>query len=214
MHTPRSLCVMALAGMLLAGCSSSSNSSSSSPQPVAAAAPAAAPEVVTAKTAFWEMYKTAHAWASDAEPIRLTMKTVPGYKNDDGKAGMWEAVFASPSLGSYRTFTYSIADVPPSISKGVDTGLALAWSGPSRDAMPIDTSEFSIDSDAAYTAAAADAAAWIKANPGKEISDFEVGDTSKFADPVWYILWGTKKAGYAAIIDANSGKVLKGKSGG
>jgi len=208
MHTLRSLSVMALAGMLLAGCSSSSNSTS--PQP-AAAAPAAPPAIVTAKTAFWEMYKTAHAWASDAEPIRVTMKSVPGYKNEDGKAGMWEAVFGSPSLASYRTFTYSIVDAPPSISKGVDAGLALQWSGPSRDAMPIDTSQFSVDSDAAYTTAVADAAAWIKANPGKEISDFEVGDTYKFATPVWYVLWGTKKAGYAVIVDASSGKVLKGK---
>ena len=44
------------------------------------------------------MYKTAHAWASDAEPIRVTMKDVPGYKNEDGKAGMWEAVFGSTSM--------------------------------------------------------------------------------------------------------------------
>jgi hypothetical protein len=209
MKIPRSLAVTACAALLLAGCTSSSNNTSS--QPAAAPAPAAAPEVVTAKTAFWEMYKTAHAWASDAEPMRITMKEVPGYKNENGKAGMWEAVFGSTSLRSYRTFTYAIADAPPAISKGVAAGLALPWGGATRDAMPIDTSMFNIDSDAAYTAAAGDAAAVLKGKPDLTVTDLELGDTYKFSTPVWYILWGTKKAGYAAIVDASSGKVLKGK---
>lgn len=207
MKVLRTLFVIPFSALLLAGCSSST--SNATPQPAASPQPSTAPETITAKTAFWEMYKTAHAWASDAQPIRVTMKEVPGYKNEAGKAGMWEAVFGSPSLGSYRTFTYAIVDAPPSISKGVAAGLALPWAGATRDAMPIDTSMFQIDSDAAYTAAAADAAAWLKANPGKQPTDFEIGDTYKFQSPVWYVMWGTKSAGYAAIVDASSGKILK-----
>jgi hypothetical protein len=210
MNSVRCLFVAAVAALLLAGCSSSS--SNSTPQPAAAAAPAAAaPEIVTAKTAFWEMYKTAHAWASDAEPIRITMKEIPGYKNEAGKAGMWEAVFGSPSRASYRTFTYAIADAPPNISKGVAAGIAMPWGGATRDAMPIDTSMFSIDSDAAYSAAAADATAALKNKLNLPITDFEIGDTYKFQTPVWYILWGTKSAGYAAIVDASTGKVMNHK---
>lgn len=205
MMTLRTICVTACAALLLAGCSRSSN-----PAPPAqpAAQPAAAPAIVTAKTAFWEMYKSAHAWASDAQLIRLSEKSVPGYKNADGKAGMWEAAFGSPSLASYRIFTYAIIDSPPTISKGVAAGLALPWSGATRDAMPVDLTSFNIDSDAAATAAAGDAAAWIKANPGKELSDLELGETYKFPNPVWYVMWGTKAAGYATIVDANTGKVL------
>jgi hypothetical protein len=204
----RSFSMIAFAGVVLAGCS---KSDSSAPPVPAATQPAAAPEVITAKTAFWEMYKTAHAWSSDAEPIRITAKEVPGYKNANGKAGMWEAVFGSPSRGSYRTFTYAIADAPPNISKGVAAGLALPWGGATRDAMPIDTSMFTIDSDAAYTAAAADATAVLKKTPNLQVTDFEIGDTYKFQTPVWYILWGTKSAGYAAIVDASTGKVLSHK---
>jgi hypothetical protein len=204
----RSFSMIAFAGVVLAGCS---KSDSSAPPVPAATQPAAAPEVITAKTAFWEMYKTAHAWSSDAEPIRITAKEVPGYKNANGKAGMWEAVFGSPSRGSYRTFTYAIADAPPHISKGVAAGLALPWGGATRDAMPIDTSMFTIDSDAAYAAAAADASAVLKKTPNLQVTDFEIGDTYKFQTPVWYIVWGTKSAGYAAIVDASTGKVLSHK---
>jgi hypothetical protein len=209
MNTLRHLSTIALAALLLAGCSSST--STSAPAPEKAAAPAAAPEIITAKTALWEMYKTAHAWSSDAEPIRVTARDVPGYKNEAGKAGMWEAIFGSPTLGMYRTFTYAIIDAPPSVSKGVSAGLALPWHGATRDAMPIDTSMFNIDSDAAYTAAAADAAAWLKSYPGKEVSDFEIGDTYKFQAPVWYVMWGTKASGFAAIVDASTGKVVSHK---
>lgn len=206
MNTLRTLSGTFLAALLIAGCASSTSTPATQPEKSAEAV--AVPQVITAKTAFWEMYKTAHAWASDAEPIRVSAREVPGYKNEAGKAGMWEAVFASPSLGSYRTFTYAIVDAPPTISKGISAGLALPWGGVTRDAMPIDTSMFSIDSDAAYTAAGAEAAAWRKNNPGKQVSDFEIGDTYKFQGPVWYIMWGTKAAGYAAIIDASTGKVL------
>jgi hypothetical protein len=190
---------------------SASSTTSSATQPDKAAMPTAAPQVITAKTGFWEMYKTAHAWSSDAIPIRVTAREVPGYKNEAGKAGMWEAVFGSSSLGLYRIFTYAIADAPPSISKGISAGLALPWHGATRDAMPIDTSMFNFDSDAAYTAAVTDAAVWLKKNPGKEVSDFEIGDTYKFPAPVWYVMWGTKASGYATIVDASTGKVVSHK---
>jgi len=209
MNTLHRLSVTACAALLVAGCSQSSNNATPAEKP--AAQTAAAPEIISAKTAFWEMYKSAHAWASDIELIRVTAKEVPGFKNAEGKAGMWEAVFGSPSLGSYRTFTYAIVDAPPTVSKGVAAGLAMPWKGPTRDAMPVDITMFNVDSDAAYTAAAADAATWLKGNPGKELSDFELGDTYKFDAPVWYVMWGSKAAGYASIVDANSGKVLSHK---
>lgn len=202
----RHLAVLAVAPFLLVGCKQSASNPATEAQP--AAQPAAAPEIVTGKTAFWEMYKTAHAWASDAEPMRITEKEVPGYPNKDGKAGMWEAVFGSPSQRSYRTFTYAIVDGPPGISKGVAAGIAMPWGGETRDAMPIDITSFNVDSDAAYAAAAADAAGWLKANPGKELGALEAGQTYKVPDPVWYIMWGTKSAGYALLVDANTGKVL------
>jgi hypothetical protein len=207
MMTLRPLAVLSVASLLFAGCSQPGNNSAASSTPAAAPAAAAAPEIVTGKTAFWEMYKSAHAWAPDAEPMRVTLRDLPGYPNKDGKAGEWEAVFGSPSLRSYRTFTYSIVDAP-GVSKGVAAGLVMPWGGPTRDAMPIDIASLTVDSDAAYTAAAADATNWIKANPGKGVGALEAGETSRVPDPVWYVMFGTKAAGYAAIVDANSGKVL------
>jgi hypothetical protein len=205
--------MLALAGaaalsVLLTGCSRSNSSAPETPVP-AAQVQSAPIGPVAAKDAFWPMYKAAHDWAPDVEVLRLSAKTVAGYKNEGGKAAMWEAVFASPSKKTYRTFTWSVADVPPSIYKGVNGGLEMPWGGETRDVMPIDLSQFNTDSDAAYQAAAGVAGDWLKKNPTKELAVVEMGDNYKFPVPVWYIMWGSRTAGYGAWVDASSGKVLK-----
>ncbi len=202
--------VMSVAVLLLAGCSQSTTPSAGNGSK-AANESTGPPEVVTAKTAFWPMYTAARNWTTDFVIVRLTPIEVSGFKNEAGKAAMWQAVFASPSLHQYRVYSYAIANVPPDVHKGVIAGLRLPWGGPTRDAMPIEPDSFNVDSDAAYKAATADAAAWLKKNPGKEPSSFQLGNTYRFQAPVWYLMWGDKKSGYVAYVDANTGKVLKKK---
>ena len=197
-----------VATMLAAGCSKSTKEVSVSKQSQAPASQEAPAQPVAAKTAFWPMYTAAHQWAADIVVLRVDAKELPGYKNEAGKAAMWEAVFASPSRHEYRTYTYAIAAVAPNIYKGVDAGLEMPWGGETRDAMAIDMNAFNVDSDAAYQAAAAAAAEWLKKNPTKDLTTIAMGDTYKFQEPVWYVMWGTKQGGYAAFVDANSGKVL------
>jgi hypothetical protein len=196
-----------LALLLSLGCSRSAPPAATEAA-VPAASATAAPQIVTAKDPFWAMYKSAHDWAPDVVAIRLTQKSLQGYKNDAGKAGMWEAAFGSPSLHQYRLYTYAIADVPPSIFKGVTAGLPAAWSGETRDAMAVDLTSFNVDSDAAFQTASTEAAEWVKKNPGKELTALELGQTYKFSGPVWYTQWGTKAAGYSVLVDATTGKPL------
>jgi hypothetical protein len=194
--------------LLFAGCSQSTNPANESKAAKESTSP---PAPVTAKTAFWPMYTSARNWTPDLVMIRLTPKEVPGFKNEAGKAAMWQAAFASPSLHQYRIYSYAIAAVSPDIHKGVVAGLRLPWGGVTRDDMPVEISSFNVDSDAAYQAAAADAAAWLKKNPGKQPTSFQLGNTYKFQAPVWYLVWGDKKSGYVAYVDANTGKVLNKK---
>lgn len=200
-----------LATLLIAGCAGSKSAPAANNAAEPSTVSAATPEIITAKTAFWPMYKAAHTWAPDVVLIRLTAKPLPGFTNQAGKAAVWEAAFGSPSLRQYRIYTNSIAAAPPTIFKGVSGGLAMSWGGETRDAMAVDLSQFNVDSDAAYQAGAGLAGDWLKKNPGKELASFEIGDTYRFQGPVWYLQWGDKKGGYSALIDANSGKVLNRK---
>lgn len=199
---------MAVAVLILAGCSPSAKAPVSE-ETTAAKAPAGPPQPVTAKTAFWPMYTAARSWATDFVTLSLTLRDVPGYESQGGKGAVWEATFGSPSLRQYRVYSYSIAKIPPDIYRGVVARQALPWGGISRDEMPIEPSGFNVDSDAAYTAATTDAAGWLKKNPNKKLSSFELRNAFRFQTPVWYLMWGDKKSGYVAFVDATTGKVIK-----
>jgi hypothetical protein len=175
----------------------------------AAKKPAGPPEPVTGKTAFYEMYTPAHAWAADLVPISLKSGEVAGVRNADGKAGTWTATFGSPALHSARTYTYSVADGLPTITKGVKSAGTENWAGPTRDAMTFVTSDFTIDSDAAYKAAATKAGDWLKEprNAAKPVT-ISLGAAQRFPAPVWYILMGTSSDGFVALVNATTGNLI------
>lgn len=206
-----------LKALLIAAAVSLAACSSEAPKPAAetktdteaAKAPAGPPEPVLAKDAFYEMYTPAHAWAADLLPLSLKSGDVQGVKSHDGKYGLWTAVFASPSQHMSREYTYSVADELPSITKGVKAEGAEPWSGPTAAVMTFQTSDFMIDSDAAYKTAADKAAEWLKEpeNAAKPVS-MQLGMAERFPSPVWYVLFGTTKSGYAVTISAASGSVI------
>jgi len=200
----------ALAGLI--GLTACSQPAAETPKTDAAMAekkaPAGPPEPVTAKTAFYEMYTPAHAWAPDLLALSLVSGEVAGVKNGGGKAGMWTAVFASPSLHAARTYTYAVAEQLPTIQKGVKAEGTENWAGPSRAQMTFQNSDFAIDSDAAYTTAAAKAGDWLKEHADKQ-AVFTLGAASRFPSPVWYVIWGDAKSGYAVYLSATTGTIMK-----
>jgi hypothetical protein len=169
--------------------------------------PAKAPEAVTAQQAFYDMYKPARTWATDLLALSVTSGEVPNIKNGDGKAGLWTAVFVSPSRMEARTFTYAVVD-DGDIRKGVNVGNVLSWGGATKTSKPFTSSEFAVDSDVAYKTAFAKAEDWLKKHPNMQPT-FRLGNASRFAAPVWYIMWGTTKNGYAALVNATTGAIEK-----
>jgi hypothetical protein len=170
--------------------------------------PVKAPEAVTALRAFYEMYKPARGWATDLLALSMTSGEVPSIKNEDGKAGLWTAIFVSPSRKEARSFTYAVVDSGADIRKGVSISDALPWAGATPDSKPFTSSEFAVDSDAAYKAALEKAAVWLKAHPDQKPT-FRLGNASRFPAPVWYVMWGSNKNGYAALVNATTGATLK-----
>ena len=69
-----------VAALGLAACSSEPATTTEAKTDTEAAkkAPAGPPEPVLAKTAFYEMYTPAHAWAADLVPISLKAAKSPG----------------------------------------------------------------------------------------------------------------------------------------
>ena len=169
--------------------------------------PAKPPQPVAAQTAFYEMYKPARTCASDLLVLSLISNEVPSMKGKDGKFPMWTAVFVSPSRREARTFTYSVVDDGITVHKGVDAGGAQAWTGATPKSTPFQTTGFAVDSDAAYKTAYAKAEAWVQKHPGKKVS-FSLGAAARVPAPVWFIVWGDTKSGYAAYVNATTGTVI------
>ena len=197
--------VVAATALALAACSSA-------PQPAATTAPEAtkAPETagpVAGKTAFYAIYKPARTWAIDLVALSLSSGELPGFKNEDGKAALWTAIFVSPSLRQARHFTYAIADAG-AIQKGVTAGVAESWSGATKGVMPFLNGDFVVDSDAAYKTAADKGADWLKDHADKKVT-MSLGSAARFPAPVWYVLWGDPKSGgYAQYVNAASGELV------
>jgi hypothetical protein len=207
MNTTQLGSALVVAVLALTGCSGpTAPVAESDTQKAAATAP---PEPVSAKTAFWQMYKPAYAWATDVMPLTVVAKTVKGIKNEDGKAGMWEATFASPSHKQFTKFTYSVIASPPDVRKGVSATEVVPWAGPSPTVLPFASSDWAIDSDAAFKTAMAKAEEWVKKNPDASLTE-ELGAANRFPGPVWYFLWGdVKKGGFVQFVSASTGKALK-----
>jgi hypothetical protein len=162
-------------------------------------------EPVTAKAAFFEMYTLARSWAPDLLPLSLVSNDVPGFKIEDGKAAMWTAIFVSPGRHEARTFSYAVV-TKGTAHKGVTVGAIQPWSGATPKSKPFQITEFVVDSDKAYGTAYPKAASWAKKHPDKGVAFF-LGNASRFPGPVWYLLWGNNKSGYAAYVNATTGIV-------
>jgi hypothetical protein len=170
--------------------------------------PAKAPEAITAQRAFYETYKPARAWATDLLALSVTSGEVPDIKNEDGKAGLWTVIFVSLSRKEARSFTYAVVGSGADIRKGVNVSNALPWGGATPTSKPFSNSEFAVDSDAAYKAAHEKAAGWLKTHQNQKAT-LRLGNASRFAAPVWYVMWGTTKNGYAALVNATTGAIVK-----
>lgn len=198
----------ALSTLLMVSCESP-NSPHPEAAPPDAAKPAAAVVTgpVTGRTAYWEMYKMARQWAPDIVPLSLASKPVPGHKIEGGKAMAWAASFGSNAKKEVRGFTYSVI-AAEGIVKGVEADRAMAWAGPQRDAMPFRIAEVAFDSDAAFQTASKKGEAWLKDHPKEDVA-ITLGSAARFNGPVWYLLWGNKKAGYQAWVSAINGELQK-----
>ena len=197
---------MVAAVLVLPGCSEAPKQTA--PVQEAKKEPAKPPEAISAQRAYYEMYKPARSWAPDLLALSVASGEIPEIKNEGGKAGMWTAVFVSPSRKEARKISYAVVDSGPDIRKGVNIGNVLPWGGATPSSKPFANSEFAVDSDAAYKVAFEKASGWLKTHPDMKWS-LRLGNASRYAAPIWYVMWGTPKNGYAALVNATTGELAK-----
>src|ERR1700721_4676042 len=83
---------------------------SDAPKTASVKEPPKPPEALTGRQAFQRMYPQARGWAPDAQPLQITSLNLAQLNADQGKAGVWQVVFVSPSLGKSKTYSWSAGE--------------------------------------------------------------------------------------------------------
>ncbi len=185
--------------LLLAACST----------PEVSKAPVKAPEPVTGRKAFYQVYSAARMWAPDVQPLRAESMPVEGITPKDGRFGAWRFTFTSQAKGKMKIFTYSVVDVGESLHQGVFSLGDAAWSGPSPTAMPFYVQAFRIDSDEALKLAKEKSADYLKKNPNRPVF-FQLEFTRLHPEAAWRVLWGDSVAmsDHSIYVSASTGQYL------
>jgi hypothetical protein len=166
------------------------------------------PEVLTGRQAFQRMYPQARGWAPDAQPLQISSLNLGQVKAGDGKAGVWQVMFVSPSRGKAKTYTYSAVE-DGSLHEGVFGGQEEGYT-PRTDSSPFQISAIKVDSDEAYATAVKNSEEYIKKNPEKPVMFLmELG--KRFPDVTWRVIWGTSvgTSDYSVFVDGSTGKYLE-----
>ena len=194
------LALAAAACLLSTGCSE---------QPAPPPAKAEPPQPVTGQSGLFKMFQVARAWAPDVQVLKMDSLHLSGVPETPEKAGEWEAVFVSPSLGAAKTFTWCAVDVEPTLHKGAFAGAEEPFSG-SHGSSPFLISAVKIDTDAALATATARAADYAKKNAGQPIT-YVLEKVDRFANPAWRVIWGESvgTANFSVYIDATTGAYLE-----
>ena len=104
-----------------------------------------APQTTTGSSAFFKCYVSARGWAGDVQPYRVESHASADSKGRDGKAEEWLVGFASASLHSVKSYTWSNGD----ISHGVDD----TYSPSNSTTQVFDVQALKVDTDKAFAVA-------------------------------------------------------------
>jgi len=182
---------------------------SDAPKTVEQKQPPQALEALTGRQAFQQMYPQARGWAPDAQPLQIRSLDLAQVKGGEGKAGVWQVIFVSPSLGKAKTYTWSAVEAEGNLHQGVFGGVQEDYT-PRGDASPFLITAIKVDSDEAYATAVKQSAEYIQKNPNKPVMFLmELG--KRFPDVTWRVIWGDSvgTSDYSVFVDGTTGKYLE-----
>ena len=179
---------------LLTGCASA-------PEPKAEKKPA---EPVTGLHALYAMYGQARQWSQDLQVVSCQSIDITQVKREPGKAAAWQAIFASPSLGQKRAYTFSVIDATTSLRQGIfpDSPVSMG-----SDTRPFLLAGARTDTDQAWETALKHGEEFAKKYPDLPIS-FTLGLSRTTNSPVWRVIWGESatSSSFSVVIDATTGQ--------
>lgn len=111
------------------------------------------PDLITARSAFQKTYVAARQWNQDARPYRLSSVTTSDGNGHDGKWAVWVGSYASPTMRSEKSYTWSGSTASGAPSQGINPGIEDSYSPTNASTQIWDPAFLKVDSDQAFATA-------------------------------------------------------------
>jgi hypothetical protein len=197
-----------------AGCNSTANqpSSSAAPKLLNTSAPEKKePVLYTAKPCFTRMADMAQRWSPDALPFHMESSITSEANGQSGSSTVWRGLFASPSRGTFKTFTCSGSRLPDQPPLGITSTVESA-SSPLVASLEFHPSYLQTDTDKAFAIAQQHGgAALIKKDPKQPVLYILERD-AKQKTLFWYVVYGNTQSESkgTGVINATTGVYVRG----
>jgi len=191
--------------LLLNGCTSNTEKSAESkPAPKAT-------ETITGRSGFQKLYIAARGWNADAKPYQLESSVTSDGNGHDGKAAIWRASFASPSMRSEKTYTWSGSIAEGAPEQGVNPGIEDSYSASNASTQVFDMGFLKIDSDQAFNTAQKHGGDKIlEKDPNTPV--FYLCDWNHNTNElVWHVIYGASRddAKLTVSVNASTGEFIR-----
>jgi hypothetical protein len=212
----KSLSVGIIATILFffAGCSSTTSKPSSAETPKlvnTSTAEKKEPVLYTAKPCFTRMSDMAQRWSGDALPFHVESSITSEANGQSGTATVWRGLFASPSRGTFKTFTCSGSRLPDQPPLGI-TSTVESPSSPLVASLEFDRSYLQTDTDKAFATAQQHGGATLtKKDPHQPVL-YILERNAKEKALYWYVVYGNSQAESkgTGVINATTGAYIRG----
>lgn len=203
----RSLIALAIVSalLLLNGCTSNTEKpAESKPAPKTT-------EAITGRSGFQKVYIAARGWNADAKPYRLESSVTSDANGHDGKAAIWRGSFASATMRSEKTWTWSGSTADGAPEQGVNPGIEDSYSASNASTQVFDMAFLKTDSDQAFDTAQKHGGDKILAkDPTTPV--FYVCDWNHNTNVlVWHVIYGASRdvAKLTVSVNASTGEFIR-----
>ncbi|HVO62481.1 MAG TPA: hypothetical protein VMT53_16215 [Terriglobales bacterium] len=200
--------------LLTAGCNSTTSNPSTTQTPKlvnTSTSEKKEPVLYTAKPCFTRMSDMAQRWSADALPFHVESSITTEANGQAGTSTVWRALFASPSRGTFKTFTCSGSRLPDQPPLGI-TSTVESGSSPLVASLEFHPSYLQMDSDKAFAVAQQHGGASLtKKDPQQPVLYILERDAKRKA-LFWYVVYGKSQSESKGIgvINATTGGFVRG----
>ena len=169
------------------------------------------PDLITARSAFQKLYVAARGWNQDAKPYRVESSVTSDGNGHDGKSAIWRGSFASATMRSEKSYTWSGSTADGAPERGVNPGIEDSYSPTNASTQVFDMAFLKIDSDQAFATAQKHGGDKILEKDASTPIAYVCDWNHNTNELVWHVIYGGSRENskLAISVNASTGEFIR-----